>query len=298
MSQSKTQTTYYKDFKPEDLEFTTPEENSRSKNQLIGYVRHKNGQLLLKTDFIKLTSGGVPRQDDYHPSDDKRRYMRVPENEDSQELFNTLRKIDESLGSEATKKRFFGSKAKKYNYVPIVREPLVDEEEDSVDSPKKPTYIKLTFATSYPDGNITTNVFWNKEDGNPPEKQDVNTPDEAMKAVPYLSTNRFIISPVKTWAQQPKMKDPQYGVTFKIIQVESKHQSSGGGLNQFLNSNAFIGDEETSPVEQVFQKQSVSAPVDNQVSASESETEESESESESEDEAPPPVKKGGRKKKA
>ena len=111
------------------------------------------------------------------------------------------------------------------------------------------------FPTTYPDGNITTNVFWNKEDGNPPEKQEVNTPDEAMKAVPYLSTNRFIISPVKTWAHQSKMKDPQYGLTFKIIQIETKHGSSGGGgINQFLNSGQFIGDEDASPVEQVFQK--------------------------------------------
>ena len=193
---SKAQAINYKQFTPSDLEFTTPEENARSKNQLIGYVRHNNGQLLLKTDFIKLTSGGVPRQDDYHPDDTKRRYMRVPENEDSRELFDVLRQVDEILGSDETKTRFFGSKAKKYSYTPIVREPLVDEEESPEN--RKPTYIKLMFPTTYPDGNITTNVFWNKEDGNPPEKQEVNTPDEAMKAVPYLSTNRFIISPVKT----------------------------------------------------------------------------------------------------
>jgi hypothetical protein len=157
------------------------------------------------------------------------------------------------------------------------------------------------FSTTYPDGNITTNIFWNKEDGNPPEKQEVNTPDEAMKAVPFLSTNRFIISPVKTWAHQSKMKDPQYGLTFKIIQIETKHGSSGGGgINKFLNSGQFIGDEETSPVEQVFTKpeaQSVAPPVQETGSESESESESEESSSEEEEAPQPPAKKGGRKKK-
>ena len=199
---SKTQALNYTQLKPSNLEFTVPEENQRSKNQNIGYVRYNNGQLLLKTDFIHLTSGGIPRQDDYHPDDTKRRYMRVPENDDSKELFDVLRKIDEIIGSDETKKRFFGKKWSKHVYIKIVRDPIVDEEDED-DKNKKPAYIKLMFPTTYPDGNITTNIFWNKEDGNPPEKQIVNTPDEAMKAVPYLSTNRFIISPVKTWAQKP-----------------------------------------------------------------------------------------------
>lgn len=296
---SKSPAIYFKQFTASDLEFTSPEENQRSKNQLIGYVRHNNGQLLLKTDFIKLTSGGVPRQDDYHPDDTKRRYMRVPLNDDSKELFDTLRQIDTILGSDKTKTQFFGSKAKKYSYTPIVREPLVDEEEEPEN--RKPPYIKLMFPTTYPDGNITTNIFWNKEDGNPPEKQEVNTPDEAMKAIPYLSTNRFIISPVKTWAHQSKMKDPQYGLTFKIIQIETKHGSSGGGgINKFLNSGQFIGDEELSPVEQVFtkpQEQPVEAPAQESESESGSESESEESSSEEEEAPPPPVKKEGRKKK-
>lgn len=271
---SKAQTIFYKQFKPSELEFTNPEENARSKNQLIGYVRYGTGQLLLKTDWIKLTSGGVPRQDDYHPDDTKRRYMRVPENEDSEELFKTLREIDNNLGSDEMKKKFFGNKAKKYSYTPIVREPITDDDDEN----KKPNYIKLMFHTSYPEGNITTNIFWNKEDGNPPEKQDVSTPDEAMKAVPYLSRIRIIISPVKTWAHQSKMKDPQYGITFKIIQIETKHQSSSGGINQYINSGEFIGDDDASPVEQVFQK-----PQDNSKNENDDSESESESDSDSDD---------------
>jgi hypothetical protein len=280
------------------FEFTTPEENQRSKNQLIGWVRYgKGGQLLIKSDFCHLSSGGVPRESEYHPTDDKRRHMRVPENETSKGLFDMLRNIDAELGSDKTKERFFGKKSGKYTYVPIVREPIVDEDEES-----KPCYIKLVFCTSYPDGNITTNIFWNKEDGNPPEKQDVQTPDDAMKAVPYLSTNRYVISPVKIWAQPSKMKDPTYGITFKIVQIETKHSESGGGLNQYLGSNTFITDSDEQPSGTASQKaeskaETVFTNQEDTASASESESDnDSDSDSESEEEASP-VKKGGRKKK-
>lgn len=297
---------HYSQIDVTNFEFTTPEENQRSKNQLIGWVRYgKGGQLLIKSDFCHLSSGGVPRESEYHPTDDKRRHMRVPENETSKGLFDKLREIDAILGSDSMKDKFFGKKAGKYTYVPIVREPVVDEDEEA-----KPCYMKLVFCTSYPDGNITTNIFWNKEDGNPPEKQDVQTPDDAMKAVPYLSTNRYVISPVKIWAQPSKMKDPTYGITFKIVQIETKHQSSGGGgLGQYLGSNTFITDSDEQPSGEAQQSapQKVESKVEtvftnqeeqDDASASESESDDdSDSDSESEEEAPPPVKKSGRKKK-
>jgi hypothetical protein len=292
---------HYSNIDTTKFEFTTPEENQRSKNQLIGWVRYgKGGQLLIKSDFCHLSSGGVPRESEYHPTDDKRRHMRVPENDTSKGLFDKLREIDEILGSDQTRERFFGKKANKYTYVPIVRDPIVDEDDENAEV--KPSYIKLVFCTSYPDGNITTNIFWNKEDGNPPEKQDVLTPDDAMKAVPYLSTNRYVISPVKIWAQQPKMKDPTYGITFKIVQIETKHGESGCGLNQYLGSNTFIVDSDEVPTtketnsndketnqETVFTNQ--------EEKDSESESESSDDSSDSEDEEPEPVKKSGRKKK-
>ena len=98
-----------------------------------------------------------------------------------------------------------------------------------------------------------------------------------MKAVPYLQPIGLLSH--QSNSHQSKMKDPQYGLTFKIIQIETKHGSSGGGgINQFLNSGQFIGDEDTSPVEQVFQKPNTSEP---QVANTANEQSESESESES-----------------
>lgn len=298
---------HYSQIDPTKFKFTAPEKNPRStNNQLMSwprYERYENGgQLLIKSDFCHLSSGGVPRESEYHPTDDKRRHMRVPENETSKGLFDKLREIDAILGSDETKEKFFGKKAGKYSYIPIIREPVVDEDEEE----SKPCYMKLVFCTSYPDGNITTNIFWNKEDGNPPEKQEVSTPDDAMKAVPYLSTNRYIISPVKIWAQPAKMKDPTYGITFKIIQIETKHQSSGGGgLSQYLGSNTFITDSDEQPVEASAETSAVTAETtvftnqDNEDSDDDSgedsdDSDDSDSDSEPE---PEPVKKGGRKKK-
>lgn len=268
MSQKTSQTVYYKDLNPSDLEFTIPEENKWSKSQHIGYVRFKSGQLLLKSDFSELSSGGVPREDEYHPTDDKRRFMKIPENEETKPFFDKLKEIDVILGSDETKKRFFGKKSSKYSYVPIVRSPMQDDDDEVV----KPNYIKCVFCTKYPEGTITTNVFKcdSIESGSKKEKLDIKTPDEAMKGIPYKSTNRYIISPVKTWVQLPKIKDPQYGLTFKIIQVETIHNSSsGGGFGKYLKSGEFIGDEENNTV---FEK-----PQDKQV------TKDSDSESETDD---------------
>lgn len=294
---------YFKDLNPNDLEFTVPEENKWSKSQNIGYIRYKNGQLLLKSDFNELSSGGVPREDEYHPSDDKRRFIKIGENDQNKEFFDKLREIDEILGSDDTKKRFFDKKASKYSYIPIVRSPIQDED----DEVKKPCYIKCMLCTKYPEGTITTNVFKceSTEDGANKEKLSVNTPDEAMKAVPYKSINRYIISPVKTWAQLPKMKDPQYGLTFKVIQVETIHTASGGGgLKKYLDGGAYIGDDNSTVntsnddggEETVFQK-----PTEDNDDNDESEDDDSESESESEsedEEKPPPKptkKKAGKK---
>lgn len=271
MSQKTSQTVYYKDFNVKELEFTVPEENKWSKSQNIGYVRFNNGQLLLKSDFSELSSGGVPREDEYHPTDDKRRFIKIPENEESKPFFDKLREIDAILGSDEKKKEFFGKKASKYSYVPIVRTPMQDDDDEVV----RPNYIKGVFCTKYPEGTITTNIFKcdSVESGTSKEKLDINTPDEAMKGVPYKSTNRYIISPVKTWAQPPKIKDPQYGLTFKVIQIETVHNSSsGGGFSKYLKTGEFIGDEENNTVFEKPQEKPVTKDSD-----SDSETEDSES---------------------
>ena len=52
--------------------------------------------------------------------------------------------------------------------------------------------------------------------------------DEKMKLMDLVITMAYdsginfedVFSPVKTWAHQSKMKDPQYGITFKITQIE------------------------------------------------------------------------------
>ena len=70
-------------------------------------------------------------------------------------LVDEFNKIDERLGSDEYKKEQFGKNAKKYEYQPIVRYPLVDEEEET----SKPPYMKLKLDLTWPESNVKTEVY-------------------------------------------------------------------------------------------------------------------------------------------
>ena len=122
---------------------------------------------------------------------------------------------------------------------------------------------------------------------------EVETVTDFANHVRYMSNVRIIARPVKLWAQDPKMQEPTYGVTFKIFKVEVEPSaSSSTSLANYLN-DAFLdsGDEEED-----------ASAHSNLNGASQSESEESEEDSddseEEEDPPPPVVKKGKRKAKA
>ena len=63
----------------------------------------------------------------------------------------------------------------------------------------------------------------------------------------YLAKNRYIIKPVKIWAQSTKIKNPGYGVTWKVLKIETEPTTAGSGnsdLTAFKNSDGFDSDDE------------------------------------------------------
>ena len=221
-------------------------------------------------------------------------------------LYNELVAFQERMSSEAFRKETFGSKWKKYKFIDVCRTPLVDEDEDG---PEKPPFIKLKLDTAWPDGEMKTKVYSSTQvektnsdgtvvvdsDGNPVmtrkrELLEVETVTDFANHVRYQSNVRIIARPVKLWAQDPKMPEPNFGVTFKIFKIEVEPTSSNGtSLSNYLN-DAFLDSDTEEP-------HGVSA-TDNVVASDESEMEEGSdsSESESEEEAPPPVVKKGKRK--
>lgn len=306
--------TNFDKFEQSRLSFT--ELNEGNNKQKLAFVRYdhptlgEGQQLLLQFPWQKIFSYGVPRLGEYYKEDKDRDFLKFPidlSNSEMKTLYDELQSFQERMSSEEMRKELFGSKWKKYKFIDVVRTPLIDEDDEG---PEKPPFMKLKLDTAWPDGEMKTKVYSSTQmektdssgkvvkdsNGNPVmtrkrELLEVETVTDFADKVRYMSNVRIIARPVKLWAQDPKLPEPNFGVTFKIFKIEVEPSSSNGtSLANYLN-DAFLDSDTEETVE-------TSAAAVSESEASEDESED-ESDEESEDEAPPPVvKKGKRKAKA
>ena len=282
--QTEQETTKFQDLDVTQLSFTELAENDRSKSQLIAYPRYgKNGQaLMLQAPWIKLDDYGVPRMSEYIKSDADRAKLKIPlnsEHPESQAFHDKLVELDNYLGSQEMKDKFFGKKAAKYKYIPIVRSPLEEDEEDENKKKSKrtrpyPPYLKPKVDTTWPETKIKSKIFKSTlneegkrertanvvpvlddegknvvdEDGNLTYRP-IESVTEYAEFVTYQSNVRPIISPVKLWAQKkPSGTDPmmQYGLMFKIIKMEVEPGAGSGNslIASYRNNDKFIDSED------------------------------------------------------
>ena len=226
----------YIKFEVSKFEAPKPEENERSMGQLVSYPSYNSGSLYLQFPWIKLYTYGIPRLGEYYKTDDDRSHLRLPLDLTIPEIadfVNKIKAIDAKFSSDEYKEKLFGKKAKKYTYSPIYREGQAPEEDSDEEdttkaakakAPPRPPYIKLKFDLTWPDKKVKTTVFESilnttttKRDR---KKIDVSTIDDMANAIRYMSSVRSIARCVKLWAHNDKKKDPQYGLTFKLIKVE------------------------------------------------------------------------------
>jgi hypothetical protein len=220
--------------------------------------------------------------------------------------------IDEKLGSNDFKKKMFGSKGDKYVYQPIFRLPLEDEtpakSKDKKDYGPKQPYMKLKMDTTYPDNKIKTIVYksiMENEKRVRTKLDDINTVDDMVTNMPFLSRVRPIGRPVKLWAQAPNKKDPTYGLTFKMMKVEVEPPiNKNSNHKKFLESDAFLdsdNESETITTKTIKPTQLTQVAAVNSDDSDESDEEvqqvtkqvavESDDDDESDDEVVQPVKK-------
>jgi len=251
---SKNYTTKYDQFEASRLSFTTLEENERSKGQKIAYPRYNHPTLgedkilLLQSPWMKMFTYGVPSLGEYYKEDKDRAFVKVPVDESDTEvkkMVDEFAKIDKELSSDEFKKENFGKYAKKYTYQPIVRYPTNDEDEDE---PAKPPYMKIKLDLTWPDGNVKTEVWKSEvmENGKRVRsKMELETVTEFASHVNYLCKFRGIFRPVKLWAHQSKMKDPSYGIVFKLVKVEVEpSSSSSASVQNYLQGDVFVDDDD------------------------------------------------------
>jgi hypothetical protein len=306
----------------------TPNDNCAG--QLTGWFNIKKSQVITQTPWSSYFTGGTPKYNEkYYDTDAKRQFYRYafpcelshfgrPEEmgEEQVEYFNKLIQenedfrlkmveIDEVMTSDEIKKQMFGKKADKYTYIPIVRP--VDDEDDDDDEDEEKTKKKIRFKYSmkmkldidWNTKNISTKVYkmngGTLEKPKEPEECEAETVDEFIEVVPYRSRVRCIMKIVKVWAHPPKNKNPEYGLTLKLMKIQVVPTLSGGSSNADCDFDD--SDDEIESDGEVIEKPSEVFANKEEAAEESDESEDSESEdSDSEDEAPPPPKTKGRGK--
>ena len=158
--------------------------------------------------------------------------------------------------------------------------------------------MKIKLDLTWPDGNVKTEVWKSEviENGKRVRnKMELETVTEFASHVNYLCKFRGIFRPVKLWAHQSKMKDPSYGIVFKLVKVEVEpSSSSSASVQNYLQGDVFVDDDddETPPttVQSAKKVEAVKVEtkkvVEDNSSDDDSDDSDSDSDSDSEDEKP------------
>ena len=152
----------------------------------------------IKTQGIKLTQYGIPRVNDYHPTDESRMYIQIPfdpQQPSCMELKSILKKADEYFASENFRKKLFGFKYDSYNYLPSVREKIMYE--NSLDVPKK-MYDSCKVKFMNYNNEFRTTLTNNGK------KINVKTVTDLASYVRFMTTAQFTIRLSKIWVNKCK----------------------------------------------------------------------------------------------
>ena len=260
-------TTNFSDVNVSNLSFTKLEDNDRSKGQRIAYPRYNHPEqgadapLFIQFPWVLLNQYGIPRLGDYFKDDSQRSFIKIPLDQSDPEVkkfCELLQEIDQTLGSDETKKKLFEAKANKYEYQSIFRLPQEDDEDAPKDPKKKDygpkhPYMKLKIDTTFPDNQVKSIVFNSiLENGKRVRTKvtDIKTIDDFSRHVCFLSKIRPIGRPVKLWAQTKPSgsnKTMGYGLTFKLAKIEVEPPvKANSQVKEFMESDAFLDSDEES----------------------------------------------------
>ncbi len=235
------------------------EEKMGTKSQYMAFPKYKlnksskdGDSVIIVTEPIKLSKGGIPKIDgEYKKSDKDREFFWLgcdKEQEACVSLFNALEKIDEVyselIGDNANTKTIHQSKdgkkepLDKLEYVSLVRES--SQPENAKDNEKQyEAYnrIKVRFNTKYvpnaeegEPSEITTHLFLlDKEEPEP-----YTTVTDFEKSLRWGCEAQFVLCVNKFWAMKAlKNKKRECGFTVKCLQVYiTKESTVGGGTSQ------------------------------------------------------------------
>ena len=279
-------TTKYSDFVPANLTFTEWNDGDKMKvkgNQRMAFHRYNDGETLrLQLPWMKIFKHGIPDIGEFYATDKDRSFLKMPidvSDTESRVLYDKLIEFDKLMNTESFKTKYFGKKSKKFTYIPVVKNTEELDEE-------RPPWMKLKIWLGYPDEDIRTQVLHSELKENKKRTRTeikIDTVGDFKDNVSYRSNVRLMIQPSKLWAQSENLKDPTYGIAWKMLAVEVDPQTLQTGLSQSNDNNAFL-DSDASDNEEV---DAISVAAEPDPMSDKSDDESDDSDEESEDESPP-----------
>ena len=260
--QKQISTIKFDNFEPTNLSFDPWLENDKSKTQpqAISFHKYKTpvgDKLRLQLPWIRMYQYGVPRLCDWVKSDKDRSKVKIPLDINSKEIalaVSKLQELDTIMSSDEMKKKLFpGKKPEKYLYISTIKTPMTkDENDESVVNTELPLSMTLKLKIerdAFPEIVIQTEVYESVEgaDGKRTRvKQNVTNVDEFAQKLPYQSTFRAIIEPIKLWSDKkvkPGIDKLQYGIMWQLYMVEVEQSEN---TNKSFNTNVdFVDDDDT-----------------------------------------------------
>ena len=271
------------------------------------WIKYNESQLMLQLSTI-FSYHGIPKLGKYYDNDSQRSFFKFPFDKNlekpdyvTEEEFekvhgsintthdkiselNTLMESKESKELILTpyiKKGDIKKAIEKWKYVPPIRSPQTDEDDE-----EKPPFWKAKFQTDYPDTDVikTQLIKVTKEENGSKSTELITTKTvtDFEKAIRFRSIMDFILSPSRVWVKEATK---EYGITWKIIKLKfqppPQKAATGMSLRDYYeDENAFVdSDEEQS---NTFQSKDLNKVLKNN-DESESDSDEYE---DSEDETP------------
>lgn len=256
------QTVSYKSFDTSKLEVGQLADHQNNTAQKLAMFKYKtdpysDSLCQIQTPNIKLFTYGIPKAGPYYPTDEKRGFIKIPEDvndPNSVLFFSKMSEIDTFLESTKIKNQLFGDekKAAFYKYQPIVRTAEQVEEDDD-NNPKnnnkkdygpRPRYIKVKVDFDWTTKEVKSKCYVKDANGKREPINDIKTLDDLAKYVRYRSTICVVMMMNKLYASKAKVngESKKYGATFKLSQVVCEPQTA---YKQEQGDDAFIDDDDS-----------------------------------------------------
>ena len=266
-SNSKPEVILINDFDISKLSFIE-DTKELSKNQKMLFPRYinknsKSTQLMIQLEKINISMYGIPDFNEaYHKDEQARAHLRLPLDENIpkiKKICDVFKKMDDFYGSDEYKNKLFPGK-KKYEYQPIYRLPEEEEPDKVSKYGKKLPYIKLKLALNYPSNEVITGVMV-KENNKFISIDNIVTVNDICKYIKFRSDITPIIQLSKLWYNPPTIKNPQYGIVFKLIKAKVVvPENTTESMKHFMeDTSGFIDEEEEEekviPVQTIINKE-------------------------------------------